>query len=139
MPSLATPTFTHRGITSGYRHAYIVKIAMVAHTDGSFDAYTLAADYASPVKGYYLTEAFWDPGSTAPTNGSNMQVQAAGLGYGDIFQGALAGLSDTTSARIVVPVRDHLVLGDLIITWTGNSVNGAIADLYLYFEAKETK
>jgi hypothetical protein len=113
---------------------FVMKIAMTAHTDGSFVDYTIPGGYIGVVYDYYLSEAYVDPGSPAPTAGNYIKVTSERYGEPDIFQGALNGLSASDSVREVVPVRDFRIESPLKIKWTGNSVNGAKTDLYLKFE-----
>ncbi len=112
---------------------FVMKIAFITHTDGSMANYPMTDKFLQEIKGTNLTHVTWDPGSTAPTNGLTMTILTAN-GGADLMQGALAGLSSSTSAHIPVPIRDYRMLESPVFTLTGNSVNSATFDLYLHFE-----
>ena len=113
---------------------FIMKLAIVCDGAGAMAPYTMTTAFMYAIRGKNLTHIVWDPGATAPTNGMSIEIRTKSFGNADIMQGALAGLSSSTSAWIPVPVRDARILEQVIFIVSGNSVNDATFDLYLYFE-----
>ena len=139
--AFSASTMTESWHEQGHDRKYqILKLALVAHTDGTFTTVAITAAgfmnnlTTDPQRKYYLTEVYADPGATTPTNGSSIQIQHSSFGTPDVMEGGMAGLSNATSARFTPPVRPVLVFEQLKIAWSGNSVNGGLYDLYLIFE-----
>lgn len=129
-PSWHWKTAWHKKTGGQY---FVMKIAFITETNGTMADYPMTVAFFDIIKGTNLTHVTWDPGGTAPTNGMTMTLLTK-TGEADIMQGALAGLSSSTSAHIPVPVRDYRMLEAPTFTVSGNSVNSATFDLYLHFE-----
>ncbi len=134
-------TMTESWHEQGHRKQYkILKLALLSDGAGTFTTAAITAAgfmdilTADPERRYYFTELFADPGGTAPTNGSDIEVQHSSFGAPDVMEGAMHGISNATSARFVPPIRPVHVFEQLKIEWTGNIVATGNYDLYLLFE-----
>ena len=113
-----------------------LKIAWIAASNGSLTAEDTNLEITGKLKGWSCFLGITDPGSTAPTDNYNVSVKDA---YGvDIFGGELDN-RDTANSEQAVPLMDvvygaRLVNTALTFDVTGNSVDSATGDVYLYFE-----
>ncbi len=113
-----------------------LKIAWIAASNGSLTAEDTNLEITGKLKGWSCFLAITDPGSTAPTDNYNVSVKDA---YGvDIFGGELDN-RDTANSEQAVPLMDvvygaRLINTALTFDVTGNSVDSATGDVYLYFE-----
>lgn len=131
--SVVTGTFTDNSTSE--RDVFVVKVSWTAHTDGTVTSTQLD----TPIYGY-LSLIVVDPGTPSPQALYDITItDATGL---DVTGGALANLSATVGLQtlpIIGPTgttayAGRYVAGNLTFNLSGNNVNGAKGDVYLYFK-----
>ena len=84
------------------------------------------------VVGKWLSVGITDPGATAPTADYDIYVRNPTFGNIDVFQGGLENRSATvTEATMYTTAPIPITIDGLTFTLSGNSVNGALGDLWL--------
>ena len=108
-------------------------VAWTAHTDGSFDAYTLEL----PVRGG-VTYVVTDPGATAPQDNYDIILHDGSFDGCDIMGGELSNRDSATAEQAMPKMGSaygfRYVTGKPVLEITGNNVNGAVGEIHIYTE-----
>lgn len=126
------------GNVTAYGNMYILTVSFVADaSDGSFPPVTMTASQASDLTGYWLSHVKVNPGTTGPTDNSDITVK---WGATDVLGANGANVVDNTAEGYCTPKGSDggaqwPMTGEaLTVGITNNDVNSAIVEVQLVFD-----
>ena len=120
------------------QNARRLRFAWVAASNGSLTVITTDQEITAQIRGWSIVLGITDPGSPAPDDNYAVVIKDA---YGvDVFGGEMDN-RDTANSEQCVPLMDvvygaRLLETALTFDITGNSVDSATGDVYLYLERR---
>ena len=116
---------------NGQNQRKVINIAWTgASNDGTMPAVVLdSATYG--IQGWYLYSCITNPGTTAPTDDYDITVTDSD--GNDLAEGALADRDEANTE--IVRLSGHVILGDLSVNITNNSVHSAVGVIKLILTA----
>ena len=135
MASTAWAASTQTLAMAAYDGFTVVEISWTAHTDGTYDNYSIPSNVLTALRGKYCFLAVTDPGTTAPTD--NYDVALLDAYSCDVLGGALDN-RDATASEQAVPIIGSTtgprpIAGALTLTISNNSVNAATGKVAFFF------
>lgn len=126
------------GNVTAYGNMYILTISFVADaSDGSFDPVTMTDTQASDLTGYWLSHVKVNPGTTGPTDNSDLTVKWGGV---DVLGGNGVNIVDNAVEGYCTPKGTNAdaqwpMSGEaLTIGIVNNAVNSATVEVQLVFD-----
>ena len=131
------PVILRRGMFGDGDIATMTLTFTADDTDGSFPSYTMTESQTGTVRCYWLSHVKITPGTTGPTDNSDITVTWGGV---DILGGNGSNIVNNATSGYCVPYGSSgqaqfpMIGEQLTISITGNAVNSATVGVTLVFD-----